>query len=91
VTAGAAGALVVTRDGATAVPAFDVEVVDTTGCGDAFSAGFLAGILTGRSPSDAAVLGNAAAAQVVQGVATDHGSYDLASVEAFAATAPRRT
>jgi sugar/nucleoside kinase (ribokinase family) len=89
VTAGADGAVVVDREGATRVPAFDVDVVDTTGCGDAFSAGFLAGILAGRSPQEAAVLGNATAAQVVQGVATDHGTYDLASVEAFAAEPPR--
>ena len=30
------------------VPAFEVEVVDTTGCGDAFSAGFLRGLALGR-------------------------------------------
>ena len=35
------GALVVTADGAEPVPAFVVDVVDTTGCGDAFSAGYL--------------------------------------------------
>ena len=33
-----------------AVPAFPVEVVDTTGCGDAFSAGFLRGLALGREP-----------------------------------------
>jgi sugar/nucleoside kinase (ribokinase family) len=90
VTAGADGAVVVTAEGATVVPAFEVDVVDTTGCGDAFSAGFLAGVLAGRSPQEAAVLGNATAAQVVQGVATDHGDYDLATVESFGAEAPRR-
>ncbi len=37
-----------TPDGATRVPAFEVEVVDTTGCGDAFSAGFLRGLSLGR-------------------------------------------
>jgi sugar/nucleoside kinase (ribokinase family) len=91
VTAGAEGAVVVTREGVSRVPAFQVDVVDTTGCGDAFSAGFLAGILAGRPAEEAAVLGNATAAQVVQGVATDHGTYDFASVEAFAAEAARRS
>ena len=31
------------------VPAYRVDVVDTVGAGDAFAAGFLAGILTGLS------------------------------------------
>ncbi|ETK38024.1 carbohydrate kinase family protein, partial [Microbispora sp. ATCC PTA-5024] len=48
VTLGAAGSLVVTADGATTVPALDVPVVDTTGCGDAYCAGFVAGLLEGR-------------------------------------------
>jgi sugar/nucleoside kinase (ribokinase family) len=91
VTAGADGAVVVSASGSTAVPAYDVDVVDTTGCGDAFSAGYLAGILAGRSPADAAVWGNATAAQVVQGLATDHGDYDLASVASFAEQGVRRT
>lgn len=90
-TCGARGALVATADGATTVPAFEVEVVDTTGCGDAFSAGFLTGVLSGRTPPEAAVLGNATAAQVVQGLGTDHGAFDLASVEAFAASTPTRS
>lgn len=36
------------------MPAFEVDVVDTTGCGDAFSAGFLAGVTSGRTPREAA-------------------------------------
>ena len=42
VTRGADGALVVSGDGAVAVSAPAVEVVDTIGAGDAFTAGFLA-------------------------------------------------
>ena len=72
------------------VPAFEVDVVDTTGCGDAFSAGFLLGIADGRTPEQAAVLGNATAAQVVQGVGSDFGDFDLASVDAFAGATPTR-
>ena len=88
-TAGADGALVVDADGAERVPAFKVDVVDTTGCGDAFSAGFLRGLALGRSHRDAAVLGCAAAALVAQGLGTDHGDFDLAAADAFAAnTAP---
>jgi sugar/nucleoside kinase (ribokinase family) len=84
VTAGARGAVVVTADDQHEVPAFAVDVVDTTGCGDAFSAGFLRGRSLGLSLPDAARLGCATAAQVAQGVGTDAGSYDLAAVQAFA-------
>jgi sugar/nucleoside kinase (ribokinase family) len=86
VTRGGDGALVVTADGAEPVPAFDIDVVDTTGCGDAFSAGYLRGISLGRTPGDAAVLGSAAAALVAQGLGSDHGDFDLAAADAFAAT-----
>ena len=90
VTCGASGALVATADGTHRVPAFEVDVVDTTGCGDAFSAGFLTAVLGGRTPAEAAVIGNATAAQVVQGLGSDHGSFDLASVEAYADSTPTR-
>jgi sugar/nucleoside kinase (ribokinase family) len=84
-TCGADGALVVDDEGADQVPAFEVEAVDTTGCGDAFSAGFLRGLSLGRDRRDAAALGCAAAAMVAQGLGTDHGDYDLAAVERMAA------
>jgi sugar/nucleoside kinase (ribokinase family) len=90
VTRGADGALVVTADEAAEVPAYAVDVVDTTGCGDAFSAGFLRGLSLGRDPRGAAELGCATAAQVARGLGTDHGDYTLESVLAFAGSAPRR-
>jgi sugar/nucleoside kinase (ribokinase family) len=90
-TCGAEGALLVEggRD-AIRVPAFAVDVVDTTGCGDAFSAGFVVGLGLGRSPRDAAVLGCAAAALVAGGLGSDHGEFDLAAADAFAASTPVR-
>jgi sugar/nucleoside kinase (ribokinase family) len=84
ITCGADGALVVSHEGTQQVPAFGVDVVDTTGCGDAFSAGFVFGIHSGRAPRDAAVLGNAVAALVAQGLGSDHGEFDLAAADAFA-------
>ena len=83
VTQGARGALVATGATLVEVPAFPVDVVDTTGCGDAFSAGYLRGLALGRTPTDAARLGCATAAQVAGGLGTDAGTYDLASVEAL--------
>lgn len=87
VTRGAEGALVVTADDAVAVPAFPLgegELVDTTGCGDAFSAGFLRGLSLGRAPVDAARLGCATASRVARGLGTDAGDYSLSTVEALA-------
>ncbi len=83
-TQGAKGALVVTADEVIEVPAYAIEVVDTTGCGDAFSAGFLRGLSLGRDLRGAAELGCATAAQVAQGIGTDAGSYSLDTVLAFA-------
>ncbi len=49
-----------------AVPAFPVErVVDTTGAGDLYAAGFLHGLTSGRSVAEAGRLGSLAAAEVI--------------------------
>jgi sugar/nucleoside kinase (ribokinase family) len=89
-TCGADGSLVVTGDGATSVPAFEIDVVDTTGCGDAFSAGFARGLGLGQGPAEAALLGAACAALVAGGLGSDAGEFDLESALAFARDAPRR-
>ncbi|MER6417808.1 carbohydrate kinase family protein [Streptomyces sp. NPDC001137] len=91
VTRGGYGALLVTAEGTETVPAFEVDVVDTTGCGDAFSAGFIRGIGLGRTPREAAVLGNAAAALVAQGLGSDHGEFDLPEADEFAMTHKTRS
>jgi sugar/nucleoside kinase (ribokinase family) len=86
-TCGAEGAVVVDSDPDSEehVPAFTVDVVDTTGCGDAFSAGFLRGLSLKRSRAQAAALGCAAAALVAQGLGSDHGDFDLAAADALIA------
>jgi sugar/nucleoside kinase (ribokinase family) len=87
-TCGVDGVVVVDDECVERVPAFAIDVIDTTGCGDSFSAGFLRGLALGRSRRDAAVLGCAAAALVAQGLGTDHGDFDLAAADAFAASTP---
>ncbi|MCK9249550.1 MAG: carbohydrate kinase family protein [Solirubrobacteraceae bacterium] len=89
-TRGGAGAVVVTATETIEVPAFAIDVVDTSGCGDAFSAGYLRGLALGRSLRDAAVLGSATAALVAGGLGSDHGAFDLPAADAFARDTPTR-
>ena len=67
VTRSEKGCLVVGPDGTEAVPAFPVErVVDTTGAGDLFAAGFLSGLARGADDRTCGRLGALAAAEVIQ-------------------------
>jgi sugar/nucleoside kinase (ribokinase family) len=67
VTRSEKGCLVVGPDGGEAVPAFPVErVVDTTGAGDLFAAGFLSGLARGADDRTCGRLGAMAAAEVIQ-------------------------
>ncbi|MDQ1391865.1 MAG: hypothetical protein QOF30_842 [Acidimicrobiaceae bacterium] len=66
VTRGAKGSLVVANNSVIEVPAHPVEtVVDTTGAGDLFAAGFLYGLTHDYEPADCAELGSLAAAEVI--------------------------
>jgi sugar/nucleoside kinase (ribokinase family) len=67
VTRSEKGCVVVSKDGITAVPAFPVEkIVDTTGAGDLFAAGFMFGLSHGVNHENAGRLGALAAAEVIQ-------------------------
>jgi sugar/nucleoside kinase (ribokinase family) len=69
VTRGKEGSVVVTPDGVVPVPAHPVaEVVDTTGAGDLYAAGFLFGLTHGRSLAECGRLGSVAAAEVISHV-----------------------
>src|ERR1700693_2195830 len=67
VTRSEKGCVVASKEGVTAVPAFPVgKIVDTTGAGDLFAAGFLFGLVRGAGHEKAGRLGALAAAEVIQ-------------------------
>jgi sugar/nucleoside kinase (ribokinase family) len=67
VTRSEKGCVVASKDGVTAMPAFPIEkIVDSTGAGDLFAAGFLFGLVRGAGFEAAARLGALAAAEVIQ-------------------------
>jgi adenosine kinase len=67
VTRSEKGCVVASTDGVSAVPAFPIEkMVDTTGAGDLFAAGFLFGLVRGAGHENAGRLGALAAAEVIQ-------------------------
>jgi adenosine kinase len=67
VTRSEKGCVVASSDGVTAVPAFPVsQIMDTTGAGDLFAAGFLFGLVRGSGYENAGRLGALAAAEVIQ-------------------------
>jgi sugar/nucleoside kinase (ribokinase family) len=69
VTRSEKGCVVVSRDGVVAVPAFAIDrLVDTTGAGDMFAAGFLFGLVRNAGYENAGRLGALAASEVIQHV-----------------------
>lgn len=87
---GAEGSSVASRDGELRVPAFEVPVVDSTGCGDAYCAGFIVGLSLGWGLEEAARLGSAAAGLVITGLGSDAGIVDLEQTIAFMRSAKVR-
>lgn len=82
VTRSEKGCVVVSRDGMEAVNAVPVDkVVDVTGAGDLFAAGFLVGLARGAANRDAARLGALAASEVIRHM----GARPAVSLKALAA------
>jgi sugar/nucleoside kinase (ribokinase family) len=82
VTRSEKGCVVVTRKDVEAVQAMPIEqVIDVTGAGDLFAAGFLVGLARGKDHRTAARLGALAAAEVIQHI----GARPAVSLRALAA------
>lgn len=75
----------------TMAPAYCVEkVVDTTGAGDSWCAGFLAGLNMGLSMPEAAQFGNATAAHCIQAPGASTGIVPLEQIRAYQKKTPLR-
>lgn len=72
------------------VPAFSVDVVDTTGAGDAFCGGFLAGYLAGWDVARTTRFANAVGAMCVTAMGGSTGIRSMAETLRFADTTPLR-
>jgi len=70
VTLGGEGALVVNTDKTTYVPSYQVDIVDTTGAGDAFNGGLAIALSEGKDLVEATKFANAAAALKVTKIGT---------------------
>ena len=86
---GVRGSLIKDKEGMRLrIPAFKVNVVDTTGCGDAWSGGFITGLSRGMTIAEAAKLGSACGSLVATGLGSDAGIIDFDSTMKFAQTNP---
>jgi len=74
---GPKGSYIKTSDHEFRVPAYKVEVSDTTGCGDSYCGGFIAGLNMGYDMEAACQLGTGASALVASGLGSDAGVVDL--------------
>jgi sugar/nucleoside kinase (ribokinase family) len=70
------------------LPAFEIDVVDTTGCGDAFNAGFIAGLHHKMDTETAMRFAQASAALVATGLGSDAGIVSFEGTWDFMRTAP---
>lgn len=70
---GVRGSYLIKRNSFQRVPAYVLKASDTTGCGDAYCGGFIAGLARGLSEVEACKIGSAVGALVASGLGSDAG------------------
>ncbi len=83
ITCGEQGAVVCTSKRCVRLGTFPVRFVGGTGSGDAFTAGFIYGMLQGKDPVQCAVLGSAMGASCVRGVGATETLFNRQELEQF--------
>ena len=76
-TMGGEGSLFVNKDETIKTPAFDINVVDTTGCGDAFDAGIITGLINNFDLEKSLKFATATSGLVATGLGSDAGIVDF--------------
>jgi sugar/nucleoside kinase (ribokinase family) len=71
-------------------PAFDISVVCTCGCGDAFNAGFATGLQKGMEPKDVVDFAQACSALNATGLGSQAGMVDFRSTQRFVQTTVKK-
>jgi len=90
-TLGADGAMYRDQTGLSfQVPAFDIDVVCTCGCGDCFNAGFATGLHLSLSPQNCVRMAQASSAQNALGLGSQAVVSDLAATQAFMEGTPKK-
>ena len=86
---GAAGSFFRTRDCAFYCGTYDVPVVETTGAGDAYCAGFLTGLIHNCTPEECVITATAASSHVIQAVGANAGMCSYTQLQTFIRENPR--
>lgn len=73
------------------IPAFDIDVVCTCGCGDCFNGGFATGLHLGRDLADSIRIAQASSAQNATGLGSQAGVVDLERTLQFMQSTPTKS
>ncbi|MSQ95749.1 MAG: carbohydrate kinase family protein [Gemmataceae bacterium] len=83
ITMGGGGSILVQQDLRLRTGAYSVPLVDASGGGDAFDAGYICGLLESKSPEDCLRVASALGASCVRAIGTTPGVFTRAECEAF--------
>jgi len=70
------------------IPSFQTQVVDSTGCGDSYCAGFIKALSLGKSLRTCGQIGSACGALVISGLGSDAGIENWKKTQSFANDTP---
>jgi sugar/nucleoside kinase (ribokinase family) len=83
ITMGGNGSLLVQKDLRLRAGVYNVPIVDASGGGDAFDAGYIVGLLDGKGPEDCLRIASALGASCVRAIGTTPGVFMRAECDAF--------